>query len=72
MLERGEEKEVRFEYDLPGAVIQKEAGGLWTYRLFWQKQPGTAPIPTQITLVLPPGATIARVIAPSSAVATSA
>jgi Protein of unknown function (DUF4012) len=72
VLERGEEKELRFEYDLPGAVIQHEANGIWTYRLYWQKQPGTTAIPTQITLILPRGATIARVIAPSSAVTTSA
>jgi hypothetical protein len=72
VLERAEEKDVRFEYHLPGAVIQQEANSLWAYRLFWQKQPGTTAIPTQFTLTLPPGATVARVIAPSSAVATSA
>ena len=48
-------KTVRFDYLLPAGVVERE-GKTLTYRLLVQKQAGTAAMPVQMTLTLPPGA----------------
>lgn len=48
-----------FEYDLPGGTAQLSDESLWVYRLYLQKQPGTATTDTQVTVTLPPGAQLA-------------
>jgi hypothetical protein len=45
-----------FEFGLPGAVLQTEAKGIWTYRLTIQKQPGIQTVPLTLRLSLPAAA----------------
>jgi Protein of unknown function (DUF4012) len=70
MLDRGEDKNLRFTYDPPHGLVEQAGGGLWIYRLYWQKQPGAAETGTQVSLTLPRGSSLVREMAPVSAAVT--
>jgi hypothetical protein len=53
----GERREVDLSWQLPTGVVQHEAGE-WRYRLLVQKQSGAPAIPLQVTVTVPPGASI--------------
>ncbi|MEX1254307.1 MAG: DUF4012 domain-containing protein [Dehalococcoidia bacterium] len=55
-LASGEETELRFRYETPGVV--KERDGYLEYRMHIQKQSGTGAIPFRLRLTLPRGATL--------------
>jgi hypothetical protein len=47
------EQILTFEYTLPPRVLEQAASGQVTYRLYVQKQPGTAAVPLQVEIALP-------------------
>lgn len=54
----GETVETYLRYGLPASVVQKDADGVWTYRLRAQKQPGTLAVPLTLRIRLPQGAVV--------------
>jgi hypothetical protein len=55
LVPRGQSHTQILDYRLPQVAFEA-AGGIWTYRLLVQKQPGARMWPLRVTLVLPPGA----------------
>lgn len=53
----GQENETRIDYTLPSWVMTRR-GEEQIYRLAFKKQPGTNAIPLQVSISLPPGATL--------------
>ncbi len=60
LLERGGQRFLRFEYDLPRGIVRSLGDNMWRYSLYWQKQPGTPAIPTRLTVTLPGGSVLVR------------
>ena len=56
---------LHYTWAVPGAATN--AGGLWTYRLTLQKQPGVASVPTAVTVSLPAGAVVETLSAGTTA-----
>jgi hypothetical protein len=54
----GAERTLAFAYELPHCVLAQDAGGLVSYRLSVQKQPGTGEVPLRVEIALPPGAQV--------------
>ena len=52
----GAERTLTFAYELPHCVLARDAGGLVSYHLRVQKQPGTGEVPLRVEFTLPPGA----------------
>ncbi|MCB9103931.1 MAG: hypothetical protein H6633_06770 [Anaerolineales bacterium] len=55
-----------FEYELPAGTVRPIEESLWEYKLYLQKQPGTATTDTQVTVTLPPGAQVVESGPPAS------
>ncbi|MGD8626887.1 MAG: DUF4012 domain-containing protein [Anaerolineae bacterium] len=56
-----EERSLVWIYELPDGVVERDATGLFRYRLRVQKQPGTEAVPLRLEIQLPPGAQLAEV-----------
>jgi len=56
---------MRYAWAVPGAATN--AGGLWSYRLTLQQQPGVASVPTAVTISLPTGAVVETLSAGATA-----
>jgi hypothetical protein len=57
VIQQGNTVQTSFDFRLPATVMEQDsAGGLWTYRLRVQKQPGTISIPLTVIIRLPDGA----------------
>jgi len=54
----GTERTLTFAYELPHGVLARDSGGLVSYRLRVQKQPGTGEVPLRVEIALPPGAQV--------------
>lgn len=63
VLPPGQRAETRMLYQLPPDVVQQTDDAL-LYRLYIQKQGGKLSVPVQLSLYLPPGATVIRSSAP--------
>ncbi len=57
VLSTGAERQLRFEYRLPGRVVRRGPDG-YHYSLVLQKQPGTLAVPAHVKVTLPPWAQI--------------
>jgi hypothetical protein len=52
------QRRMRYDYQLPARILQRDAHGNWHYHLKIQKQPGHEHIPVRVTIHLPAGATL--------------
>ena len=55
---QSEERQTRFDFELPPGVVTAEAEGTWRYQLYVRKQAGTLKVPLMLQVRLPKGAEI--------------